>query len=143
MSEPIQIKVINNNRTSETDMRQQETNTSSNGSSININENNKRLFVGSLPKDKTQQDVLQAMTQLCTGVMDVIMYASQQDRNKNRGYAFVEFDGHSSAVTARDQLQTNPPKLWGGIEIKVDWAEPENEVDDETMSRVCQSFRYT
>ena len=143
MSEPIQIKVINNNRTSETDMRQQETNTSSNGSSININENNKRLFVGSLPKDKTQQDVLQAMTQLCTGVMDVIMYASQQDRNKNRGYAFVEFDGHSSAVTARDQLQANPPKLWGGIEIKVDWAEPENEVDDETMSRVCQSFSYT
>lgn len=100
------------------------------------NDRNRRLFVGSLPKDKTSNDVQQVMVELVQGVVDVIMYASQQDRSRNRGYAFVEFETHQQAATARQQLQAKPPKLWGGAEIKVDWAEPENEVDDETMSKV-------
>lgn len=134
------IKVINSiNRSSEDTMRSQESN---DASSNDINDKNKRLFVGSLPKDKSQNEVLQAMTQLCDGVKDVIMYASQQDRNKNRGYAFVEFDSHANAVTAREKLQASPPRLWGGVEIKVDWAEPENEVDDETMSKVSKKCRH-
>ena len=102
-----------------------------------LNKNNKRLFVGSLPKDKEQNDVWLAMKDLVPGLETVIMYPSQQDKTKNRGYAFVEFDCHQSALNARQKLQAKPPKLWG-VEIKVDWAEPENEVDDETMSKVSR-----
>ncbi|KAA0186666.1 hypothetical protein HAZT_HAZT011844 [Hyalella azteca] len=104
------------------------------------NKKNNRLFVGSLDRTKTDVDVSRAMKELVDGVISVIMYPSPQEKTQNRGYAFVEFDSHENAVKAREYLRNNPPKLWGVSQIKVDWAEPENEVDAETMSKVKVLF---
>ena len=69
------------------------------------------------------------------GVADVIVYPSASDKLKNRGFAFVEYNNHSSATMARWKLMKNRIQLWGH-NIAVDWAKPELEVDEEIMSQV-------
>ncbi|KAK1889834.1 putative RNA-binding protein 46 [Dissostichus eleginoides] len=51
---------------------------------------NCRLFVGSIPKDKMKDDILEEMNKMTEGVVDVIVYPSSTDKSKNRGFAFVE-----------------------------------------------------
>jgi hypothetical protein len=41
------------------------------------------------------------MEQLTEGVRDVILYTSQIDKSKTRGYAFVEYESHRAAALAR------------------------------------------
>jgi RNA recognition motif-containing protein len=76
------------------------------------------------------------MEQLTDGVRDVILYPSQTDKSKTRGYAFVEYESHRAAALARRRLV--PTRVYlGGQEIeKVDWAEPENEIDEDVMNKV-------
>ena len=38
------------------------------------------------------------------GVRDVILYSSQTDKSRTRGYAFVEYESHRSAALARRKL---------------------------------------
>ncbi|CAL4098031.1 unnamed protein product, partial [Meganyctiphanes norvegica] len=97
---------------------------------------NNRLFVGGIPKTRSQEEVLEEMRRLTEGVTKIILYPSVADRTKNRGYAFVEFDSHKSAAMARRRLFTGRVLLWGAHEVKVDWAEPELNVDTDTMSKV-------
>ncbi|RXG54938.1 putative RNA-binding protein 46 [Armadillidium vulgare] len=97
---------------------------------------NNRLFVGGIPKNKKQDDLLEEMRRLTEDVIDVILYADITDKTKNRGFAFVEYISHTSAYAARQKLLKNPPLLWGTTTVKVDWAEPEREVDEETMKKV-------
>lgn len=51
----------------------------------------------------------------------------------------MEYENHRSAAMARRKLLPGKIQLWG-CEIQVDWADPEPEVDEETMSKVniCQ-----
>ena len=58
-----------------------------------------------------------------------------QDKTKNRGFAFVEYSSHRDAAMARRKLMTGKIQLWGH-QIAVDWAEPEQEVDEEIMDQV-------
>ncbi|XP_026535900.1 APOBEC1 complementation factor [Notechis scutatus] len=53
----------------------------------------------------------------------------------NRGYAFVTFCNKQEAKNAIKQLIAGRIQLWGHP-IAVDWAEPEVEVDEDTMSSV-------
>lgn len=69
------------------------------------------------------------------GVVDVILYQSAGDKSKNRGFAFVEYDSHKAAAMARRKLAPGKIQLWGNA-IAVDWAEPEQDVDEETMANV-------
>ncbi|KAH0623572.1 hypothetical protein JD844_006476 [Phrynosoma platyrhinos] len=73
---------------------------------------NCRLFVGGIPKAKKREEILAEMKKVTDGVVDVIVYPSAADKTKNR------------------RIQ-----LWGHP-IAVDWAEPEVEVDEDTMSAV-------
>ena len=72
------------------------------------------------------------------GVEDVIIYGVPDDpiRKKNRGFAFVEFDSHKNASAAKRRL-SNGRRIWG-CEIIVDWADPQEEPDDETMNKVSR-----
>lgn len=70
------------------------------------------------------------------GVVDVIVYADVSDKTKNRGFAFVEYASHRDAAMARRKLVPGKIKLFGNP-IAVDWAEPEKEVAEDVMSRVC------
>lgn len=96
---------------------------------------NCRLFVGGIPKNKNREDILTEMSKVTDGVVDVIVYPSAVDKTKNRGFAFVEYESHRSAAMARRKLIPGRIQLWGH-QIAVDWAEPEQDVDEDTMSTV-------
>ncbi|XP_017297530.1 APOBEC1 complementation factor isoform X2 [Kryptolebias marmoratus] len=96
---------------------------------------NCRLFVGGIPKTKKREEILTEMRKVTDGVVDVIVYPSAADKSKNRGFAFVEYESHRAAAMARRKLLPGRIQLWGHP-IAVDWAEPEVEVDEDTMSTV-------
>lgn len=71
-------------------------------------------------------------------MVDVIIYRSAEKENqKNRGFAFLEYDSHKSASTAKRKLSTGRLKVWN-CDVIVDWADPVDNPDDETMSKVCR-----
>ncbi|KAI3376593.1 hypothetical protein L3Q82_016475, partial [Scortum barcoo] len=96
---------------------------------------NCRLFIGSIPKDKRKDEIMEEMMKVTDGVMDVIVYPSSTDKSRNRGFAFVEYESHKAAAMARRKLIPGTFQLWGHS-IQVDWAEPEKDVDEEVMQRV-------
>ncbi|XP_005743496.1 APOBEC1 complementation factor [Pundamilia nyererei] len=96
---------------------------------------NCRLFVGGIPKTKKREEILSEMKKVTDGVVDVIVYPSAADKSKNRGFAFVEYESHRAAAMARRKLLPGRIQLWGHA-IAVDWAEPEVEVDEDTMATV-------
>ncbi|XP_077206513.1 APOBEC1 complementation factor isoform X2 [Paroedura picta] len=96
---------------------------------------NCRLFVGGIPKTKRREEILAEIKKVTDGVIDVIVYPSAADKTKNRGFAFVEYNSHRAAAMARRKLLPGRIQLWGHP-IAVDWAEPEVEVDEDTMSSV-------
>ena len=98
---------------------------------------NCRLFVGGLPKNKTKQEIEDELNKYVEGITDVILYSSVGDKTKSRGFAFVEFQNHRAAAMARRKLIPGRVQLWG-YEIQIDWAIPENDVDEETMSKVTE-----
>ena len=70
------------------------------------------------------------------GLQDVIIYRSADKENqKNRGFAFLEYDSHKSASTAKRKLSSGRSKVWN-CDVIVDWADPIEEPDDSTMSKV-------
>ncbi|XP_056156128.1 probable RNA-binding protein 46 [Lampris incognitus] len=96
---------------------------------------NCRLFIGSIPKDKSKEEIMEEMSMVTDGVVDVIFYSSATDKSRNRGFAFVEYESHKAAAMARRKLIPGTFQLWGQT-IQVDWAEPERDVDDDTMQHV-------
>ncbi|KAG9267313.1 APOBEC1 complementation factor isoform X1 [Astyanax mexicanus] len=96
---------------------------------------NCRLFVGGIPKTKKKEEILAEMKKVTDGVVEVIVYPSAADKTKNRGFAFVEYESHRAAAMARRKLLPGRIQLWGHA-IAVDWAEPEVEVDEDTMATV-------
>lgn len=100
-----------------------------------VSVDNCRLFIGSIPRDKKKDDIMEEMKKVTDGVVGVIVYPSSADKTKNRGFAFVEYESHKAAAMARRKLIPGTFQLWGHS-IQVDWAEPEKDVDDEVMQRV-------
>jgi len=96
---------------------------------------NCRLFVGGIPKTKYKMEIIEEMKKVTDGVVDVIVYPSATDKTKNRGFAFVEYENHRAAAMARRKLNLGRIQLWGH-QIAVDWAEPEQDVDEEIMITV-------
>ncbi|KAK3871398.1 hypothetical protein Pcinc_023449 [Petrolisthes cinctipes] len=97
---------------------------------------NNRLFVGGIPKTRTREEVLEEMKRVTEGVVKIILYACVNDRTKNRGYAFVEYVSHKAAAMARRRLFSGRILLWNTTDVKVDWAEPELDVDSDVMAKV-------
>lgn len=72
--------------------------------------------------------------------MDVIIYSSPDDpKKKNRGFAFLEYDSHKSASMAKHRIGNGWTRVWG-CDIIVDWADPLEEPDEETMSKAISQF---
>lgn len=69
------------------------------------------------------------------GLTEVIIYSSPDDKKKNRGFCFLEYESHKAASLAKRRLGTGRVKVWG-CDIIVDWADPQEEPDAETMSKV-------
>jgi len=102
----------------------------------NVSIANQRLFVGNIPKSKTQEEIMEEFSKRTEGLDDVIIYKSaEKETQKNRGFAFLDYDSHKSASTAKRKLQSGRVKVWN-CDIIVDWADPVEEPDDETMAKV-------
>ena len=52
---------------------------------------NNRLFVGSIPKNKTKENILEEFSKVTEGLVDVILYHQPDDKKKNRGFCFLEY----------------------------------------------------
>ncbi|XP_054708036.1 probable RNA-binding protein 46, partial [Uloborus diversus] len=96
---------------------------------------NCRLFIGGIPKDKSREEIEKEVNKHTDGVSKVILYSNYVDKSKNRGFAFVEYESHRAAAMARRKLLNNGIKMFDH-DIAVDWAQPEAQVEDETMRRV-------
>jgi len=101
-----------------------------------LSQSNNRLFVGSVPKSKTKQQIFDEFETKVECLTDVIVYTSADDKTKNRGFAFLEFSTHKDASTARRRLGSGKIKVFGNIQPTVDWADPVVEPDEEVMSKV-------
>ncbi|KAL8566961.1 hypothetical protein ACOMHN_059761 [Nucella lapillus] len=103
---------------------------------INISVANLRLFVGNIPKNKTKDEIKEEFGKRTEGLIEVIIYGSADNpKLKNRGFAFLEFDNHKNASAAKRKLSTGRVKVWQ-CDIIVDWADPQEEPDEDTMSKV-------
>jgi len=98
--------------------------------SCNVQQVARCVFSASLQPDKN------LCVLLTDGIVDVIIYNSPDDvKKKNRGFAFLEYDSHKSASMAKHRIGNGYTRVWG-CDIIVDWADPQEEPDEETMSKV-------
>ncbi|KAL3884588.1 hypothetical protein ACJMK2_024720 [Sinanodonta woodiana] len=104
----------------------------------NISTSKTRLYVGNIPKGKSGEELKEEFEKITPGIKDVIVYCTpemQENNLKNKGYCFVEYEDHKQASTAKKKLESGRSSLCG-YDIVVDWAEPQDEPDDEFMSKV-------
>jgi len=113
---------------------------------VNVSVPNTRLFIGNIPKSKTHSDIYQEFCKIATGLVEVIIYSSPDDKKKNRGFCFLEYESHKAASLAKRRLGTGRIKVWS-CDIIVDWADPQEEPDHDTMSKVrvlyCRNLTNT
>ncbi|XP_062857827.1 heterogeneous nuclear ribonucleoprotein Q [Trichomycterus rosablanca] len=100
---------------------------------------NNRLFVGSIPKSKTKEQILEEFCKVTEGLNDVILYTQPDDKKKNRGFCFLEYEDHKSAAQARRRLMSGKVKVWGTL-VTVEWADPIEDPDPEIMAKVKVLF---
>ena len=62
---------------------------------------------------------------------------------RGRGYFYAEYDTHRNAALARRRLVPGKVFLLGMEITRVDWAEPEIEVDEHIMAKVTFWLRVT
>merc|ERR1711881_743897 len=102
---------------------------------VTISFNNHRLFVGNIPKNRDREELLEEFLKHGPGLREVIIYSSPDDKKKNRGFCFLEYESHKADSLAKRRLETGRIKVWS-CDIIVDWADPQEEPDDDTMSQV-------
>ncbi|XP_068609795.1 heterogeneous nuclear ribonucleoprotein Q-like isoform X3 [Brachionichthys hirsutus] len=100
---------------------------------------NNRLFVGSIPKSKTKEQIVEEFLKVTEGLSDVILYHQPDDRRKNRGFCFLEYEDHKAAAQARRRLMSGKVRLWGNL-VTVEWADPIEDPDPEVMAKVKVLF---
>jgi len=103
---------------------------------VNASVANTRLFVGNIPKNRSRDEIMLEFQKNTEGLLNVIVYSAPDDPKKfNRGFAFLDYDSHKSASAARRTIASTRMHVWGS-EVIVEWAEPQEEPDEETMSKV-------
>lgn len=61
-------------------------------------------------------------------------YTSFND-DQNRGFAFIEFEDHETALAAKKRLTPGRVRMWG-VDLKIQWAKPKEELQDTVASKV-------
>ena len=75
------------------------------------------------------------------GLQEVILYHQPDDKKKNRGFCFLEYEDHKSAAQARRRLMSGKVKVWGNP-VTVEWADPVAEPDPDVMAKVSHSALF-
>merc|ERR1712110_1032467 len=86
-------------------------------------------------KSKGKDEIEEELRKVTAGLREVIIYSSPDDKKKNRGFCFLEYESHKAASLAKRRLETGRIKVWS-CDIIVDWADPQEEPDDDTMEQV-------
>jgi len=104
---------------------------------VNVSISNTRLFVGNIPKSKSKEEIKNEFDKYGGGLTDVFIYATNEKnvQRPNRGFCFLEYKTHQGANQAKKSLSSGRARVWG-CDIIVDWADPQEEPDKETMDRV-------
>ncbi|XP_077592251.1 heterogeneous nuclear ribonucleoprotein Q-like [Stigmatopora nigra] len=100
---------------------------------------NNRLFVGSIPKIKTKEQIEEEFAKVTEGLSGVILYHQPDDKKKNRGFCFLEYEDHKAAAQARRRLMSGKVKVWNNL-VTVEWADPIEDPDPEVMAKVKVLF---
>uniref|UniRef100_A0A673ZAS6 Heterogeneous nuclear ribonucleoprotein R n=1 Tax=Salmo trutta TaxID=8032 RepID=A0A673ZAS6_SALTR len=100
---------------------------------------NNRLFVGSIPKNKTRESILDDFSKVTEGLQEVILYHQPDDKETNRGFCFLEYEDHKSAAQARRCLMSGKVMVWGNP-VTVEWANPVTERDTDVMANAKVLF---
>ena len=69
---------------------------------------NNRLFIGSIPKNKTKAEILEEFQKVMSDVVDVIVYLSPDQKGKNRGFAFLEYESTQSSSARTPPIDDQP-----------------------------------
>uniref|UniRef100_A0A673ZV94 Heterogeneous nuclear ribonucleoprotein R-like n=1 Tax=Salmo trutta TaxID=8032 RepID=A0A673ZV94_SALTR len=85
------------------------------------------------------ESILEDFSKVTEGLMEVILYHQPDDKKKNRGFCFLEYEDHKSAAQARRRLMSGKVKVWGNP-VTVEWADPVDEPDPEIMAKVKVLF---
>ena len=67
---------------------------------VTMSVDNRRLWVNGIPKNRSAKEIRVEMEKMTAGVTDIILYPSQADKTKSRGYMFVEYESHRAAAFA-------------------------------------------
>lgn len=98
-------------------------------------EGNDTLFLGNIDKKWTNEDVIKLLQEIGIEKIDkVTVMTDPSNVGRNRGFAFLELETNKDAQTALKKLQK---KDSGKLQnIKVSWAEPLSEPDEEELLKV-------
>ncbi|CAB1334945.1 unnamed protein product [Coregonus sp. 'balchen'] len=96
-------------------------------------------FVTFCTKEAAQEAVKLVFTTCWKGLNDVILYHQPEDKKKNRGFCFLEYEDHKTAAQARRRLMSGKVKVWGNV-VTVEWADPIEDPDPEVMAKVKVLF---
>uniref|UniRef100_A0AAF5DCA7 RRM domain-containing protein n=1 Tax=Strongyloides stercoralis TaxID=6248 RepID=A0AAF5DCA7_STRER len=104
---------------------------------VNVSVANRRLYIGNLPKSKTQKDILEEFKKFAEGVENVIMYTNPDDpkEKKSRGFCFIDFNEHKNASDCKRKMQMGRIKIFN-TDLICEWAEQQSEVSEEVMRNV-------
>uniref|UniRef100_A0A0N5A2E8 Heterogeneous nuclear ribonucleoprotein Q n=1 Tax=Parastrongyloides trichosuri TaxID=131310 RepID=A0A0N5A2E8_PARTI len=104
---------------------------------VNVSVANRRLYIGNLPKSKTQKDILEEFKKFAEGVENVIMYTNPDDpkEKKSRGFCFIDFNEHKNASDCKRKMQMGRIKIFN-TDLICEWAEQQSEVSEEVMKTV-------
>jgi len=111
---------------------------------LNISTPKTRLYVGNISKTKTKEELFEEFSKHTEGLLDVIIFEdatanskTEEGKNKNRGFCFLDFEDHKLASFAMKKL-SRPGVVTSNSNsrIAVDWADQQEEPDEEAMSKV-------
>uniref|UniRef100_A0A8C5GM57 Heterogeneous nuclear ribonucleoprotein Q n=1 Tax=Gouania willdenowi TaxID=441366 RepID=A0A8C5GM57_GOUWI len=77
---------------------------------------NNRLFVGSIPKSKTKDQIVEEFAKVTEGLNDVILYHQPDDKKKNRGFCFLEYEDHKTAAQVMAKILEKAFSQFGKLE---------------------------
>ncbi|XP_015581582.2 heterogeneous nuclear ribonucleoprotein Q [Ricinus communis] len=86
---------------------------------------NHRLFLGNVPRDWEEKDMMQVVMKIGPGVISVELLKDPQNSSRNRGFAFIEYYNHACADYSRKKM-SNPQFKLDDNAPTVSWADPKN-----------------
>lgn len=96
--------------------------------------NSSRLFITGLPNDSSTIRMSYLISNVVDGVTKVAYFKSHTS-DGNHGYCFVDFKSHQIAIKAKSRVRLSLSYDLK-TEIRVTWARPEPEMDEEMLAQV-------